>query len=212
METIKRFPLGTVTNIKIKTALSQVNVIDSSEDDIVLRWTDTKRRKSIAELDGETLTVKDRADAALYGIVGLIWLKEDKEMTLELPSGFDGTVEIDSKDESIRILGVNCPAKMFAKTVVAPIEVSASEIQSCEFKSQGGNISLRGITGQKSISAVTNTGNIECYCSEKSSEYFFDCSSEHGKCNLPVVFKHGKKQIRLHSKTGSVTVNFAENI
>lgn len=212
MEMIKRFPISEVTDIQIKTALSQVNVINGCEDDIVLRWTDTKRRKSTAELNDKTLTVKDHANAALYGIVGLIWLKENKEMTLELPADFSGKVQIESKDECIRILGINCPTTLQAKTIIAPIEVSATDVQNCEFRSQSGNISLCGIASQKGISAVTNTGNIECHCLEKSSEYLFDCRSEHGKCNMPIIMKQGKKHIRLHSKAGSITVNFADDI
>lgn len=214
METIKEminhFSIDDVTDIQIKTELSQVNVINGSENDIVLRWTDTNRRKSTAELNNKKLVVKNHANAALYGIVGLIWLKKDKELTLELPTGFSGSVQIESRDECIRILGVNCSAILRAKTIIAPIEVSATDVQSFELESQSGNISMRGVTSQKGISVVTNTGKIECNCAENSSEYLLDCRSEHGKCNMPVILKRGKKHMRLHSKTGSITVNFAD--
>lgn len=163
-----------------------------------------------AVLDGETLTVKDHAKAALYGIVGLIWLKESKELTLELPREFHGTVQIESKDECIRILGVSCPGILQAKTLVAAIEVSATDVQSCDFTSQSGAICLHGITSKKDISATTNSGSIECLCGEKADGYLLDCHSEHGKCSLPISVGRGEKYLRLRSKTGMITVNFTD--
>lgn len=78
METIKRFPVASVTDIQIKSTLSQVNIIPGNEQDIILRWTDTKRRTTSAELEGTMLTVKSHAEIALYGIVGLISLKKTR--------------------------------------------------------------------------------------------------------------------------------------
>lgn len=210
METVKRFPAGSITNIQIKSTLSQVNVVSGNEHEIVLRWTDTKRRITSAALDGETLTVKDHAEVALYGIVGLIWLKENKELTLELPQEFHGAVQIESKDECIRILGVSCPGILQAKTLVAAIEVSATDVQSCDFSSQSGAISLHGVTSKEGISATTISGSIECLCGEKADSYLLDCHSEHGKCSLPISIGRGEKYLRLRSKLGTISVNFTD--
>lgn len=107
------------------------------------------------------LTVKDHADVALYGILGLIWLKEDKELTLELPTEFKGIVQLESKDECIRVLGVTGSCSIQAKTTVAAIDVSETSVQEYDFTSQNGSILLHGITSQKGISATTDGGNIE---------------------------------------------------
>lgn len=72
METVKRFSVGEVSEIQIKSRLSQVNVTAGNDKDIVLRWTDTKRRTTEAVLAGKKLSVKDRGAIALYGIIGLI--------------------------------------------------------------------------------------------------------------------------------------------
>lgn len=208
METIKRFPVASVTDIQIKSTLSQVNIIPGNEQDIILRWTDTKRRTTSAELEGTMLTVKSHAEIALYGIVGLISLKKNKELTLELPDGFCGSVQIESNDECVRVLGVNCAAILRVKTLVAAIDVSSSELQSCDLASQGGTVTLHGITTQKGISVTTNSGNVECLCGESADNYLLDCHSEHGVCNLPPSFKRGKKYLRIHSKIGTITVNF----
>ena len=69
METVRQYPIEEVTTIQIKSALSQINVVASAEKDIVLKWTDTQRRKTEVVLENGTLTVKDHAQAALYGIV-----------------------------------------------------------------------------------------------------------------------------------------------
>lgn len=208
METKKNFPVDRVTDIRIKTRLSQVKVVAGNGSDIVLRWTDTKRRTTSAELDGTVLAVKEHAEITLYGVMGLIWLKQDNELTLELPQGFNGIVEIEGNDECVRILGVNCPMTLQVKTLIGAIGVSASDIQSCDLTSQGGAISLRGITSQKGISASTNNGDIECLCEENADSYLLDCHSEHGECNVPAFAGRGGKYLRLRSKTGSITVNF----
>lgn len=212
METIQHFPADTVTDIQIKVMLSQVNVVVGNESDIVLRWTDTKRRTTSAVLDGAVLTVKDHAEIALYGIVGLISLKERKELTLELPNGFCGSVQIESNDECVRVLGVNCPATLQVKTLVGAIDISSSNLQSCDLTSQGGTVTLYGIMTQKGISAMTNSGNIDCLCGETADNYLLDCRSEHGVCNLPSIFGRGEKYLRLRSKIGAITVNFTEEI
>lgn len=75
----------------------------------------------MAELNEKILTVKDHADVALYGILGLIWLKEDKELTLELPTEFEGIVQLESKDECIRVLGVQVPVQYRRKLLLLPL-------------------------------------------------------------------------------------------
>ena len=113
METVKSFAVNEVSEIQIESSLSQVNVMPGNSKDIVLRWTDTKRRTTKSVLDGKTLSVKDHASVALYGVVGLIWLKEDKELTLEIPPEFCGSIRIKSRDECVRILGVNSPSARY---------------------------------------------------------------------------------------------------
>lgn len=210
METVRQYPIEEVTTIQIKSALSQINVVAGAGKDIVLKWTDTQRRKTEVVLENGTLTVKDHAQAALYGIVGLIWLKEDKELTLELPTDFSGTVFLESKDECIRIVGLRCHCLLYAKSLVGVIDVSAAEFNQGEFKSQGGNIELHSVICQQSISATTVTGDIECSCPESVENYLLDCSSEHGRCSLPVFLGQGPKRLRMRSKTGSIAVNFHE--
>ena len=212
METIQHFLSDTVTNIQIKVMLSQVNVVAGNESDIVLRWTDTKRRTTSTVLEGTVLTVKDHAEIALYGIVGLISLKESNELTLELPNDFCGSVQIESNDECVRVLGVNCPATLQVKNIVGAIGISSSNLQSCDLTSKSGTITLYGIMTQKGISAMTNIGNIECLCGETADNYLLDCSSEHGVCNLPSIFGRGAKYLRLRSKIGTITVNFTDEI
>lgn len=65
METVKRFPVDEVSEIQIKSSLSQVNMIAGSGSDIVLRWTDTKRRTTEAALDSKKLSVKDHGAITL---------------------------------------------------------------------------------------------------------------------------------------------------
>ncbi len=208
METVRQYPSEEVTSIQIKSALSQVNVVAGTGTGIVLKWTDTQRRKTSAKLENGKLTVKDHVQAALYGVVGLIWLKQDKELTLELPTDFTGTVFLESKDEPIRIIGLQSKCQVQAKSLTGSIELSAATLDSGTFKSQGGRIQMSSVACLHEIFAETVTGEIECTCSESAEQYLLDCHSEHGKCSLPAFLGHGEKLLRLRSKTGSITVNF----
>lgn len=129
METVKRFPVDEVSEIQIKSSLSQVNVIAGSGADIVLHWTDTKRRTTEAALDSKKLSVKDHGAITLYGIIGLIQLKADKELTVELPTEFGGNIQIESMDESVRVVGVTGSSSLRVKTTTGAIDVSATDIQ-----------------------------------------------------------------------------------
>lgn len=208
METIKTYSIKGISDIQIKSRLSQVNIMESSSEEITLRWTDTKRRTTTAVQNGSSLVVEDKAPITLYGIVGLIQLKQDKELTLELPAGFGGSIRIESRDEAVRVLGVESNGSLSIKTTAGPIEISASKMQRYELTSMSGNILLQSIVSDKGIRADTDNGNIDCTCAESSEEYLLDCRSEHGSCNLPSEVHRGRKPLRLHTSTGAVKVQF----
>lgn len=128
METTKSFPVDEVSEIQIKSDLSQVNIVSGSSEDIVVRWTDTKRRTTQAVQIGKVLSIKDRGAVALYGVIGLIQLKADKELTVELPSNFSGYIQIESKDERIRVVGVEAPCALRAKTTAGGIDILTVDI------------------------------------------------------------------------------------
>ena len=81
METVKEFPANDITDIQIKSRLSQINMIAGTSGNIVLRWIDTKRRTTTVKQFGGALEVMDQGAITFYGILGLIALKEDKELS-----------------------------------------------------------------------------------------------------------------------------------
>ncbi len=81
METVKEFLANDITDIQIKSRLSQINMIAGTSGNIVLRWTDTKRRTTTVKQFGGALEVMDQGAITFYGILGLIALKEDKELS-----------------------------------------------------------------------------------------------------------------------------------
>ena len=144
----------------------------------------------------------------LYGVIGLIQLKADKELTLELPSGFEGNVQIESTDESVRVLGVVGSCSLRVKTTVGAIDISATDIQHYDLVSQGGAITLHSVKSGKGIKVSTINGNVDCLCTEDASEYLLDCRSEHGECSLPDVVHRGSKPLNIRSNVGNITVGF----
>lgn len=208
METRQKFPANQISSIQIESKLSQINITEGQDGDIVLRWTDTKRRTTTAVQNGSLLSVSDKAPVTLYGIIGLIQLKQDKELTLELPSGFAGSIQISSRDEAVRALGLQLNGNLQIKTTTGAIEISAVKARSFDLTSSHGNISLRGITSDKGITATTIGSCIECTCAEDGTAYLLDCHSEQGTCSLPVTAYHGSKPLRLRSTTGTITVRF----
>lgn len=176
--------------------------------DIVVHWTDTKRRTTKAVLTGSVLSVEDHGAIALYGVIGLIQLKADKELTLELPSNFHGYIQIESKNESIRMMGVDAPCALRAKTTDGPIDISAASIRSYELTSLSGAMTLHSVTSETGMRMSSNNGNIDVSCGEDAGTYLLDCQSEHGQCSLPDTAYRGKKIMHIRSKTGNITVGF----
>ncbi len=210
METVKKFPVDEVSEIQIKSSLSQVNVITGSGTDMVLRWTDTKRRTTEVALDSRKLSVKDRGAITLYGIIGLIQLKADKELTLELPSGFGGNIQIKSMNESVRVVGITGSCSLRVKTTTDAVDISATDIQHYDLNSQSGAVIMHSVKSGKGIKASTINGTIDCFCAEDVSAYLLDCHTEHGKCSMPSVVHRGCKMINIRSQTVNITVGFID--
>ena len=210
METVKKFPVDEVSEIQIKSSLSQVNVITGSGTDMVLRWTDTKRRTTEVALDSRKLSVKDRGAITLYGIIGLIQLKADKELTLELPSGFGGNIQIKSMNESVRVVGITGSCSLRVKTTTDAVDISATDIQHYDLNSQSGAVIMHSVKSGKGIKASTINGTIDCFCAEDVSAYLLDCHTEQGKGAMPSVVHRGCKMINIRSQTGNITVGFID--
>ena len=185
-------------------------MITGSGTDIVLRWTDTKRRTTEVALDSRKLSVKDRGAITLYGIIGLIQLKADKELTLELPSGFGGNIQIKSMNESVRVVGITGSCSLRVKTTTGAIDISATDIQHYDLNSQSGAVIMHSVKSGKGIKASTINGTIDCFCAEDVSAYLLDCHTEHGKCSMPSVVHRGCKMINIRSQTGNITVGFID--
>ena len=210
METRQKFPANKISSIQIESKLSQVNITQGQDSEIVLRWTDTKRRTTTAVQNGNLLSVSDKAPVTLYGIIGLIQLKQDKELTLELPSGFAGSIQVSSRDEAVRALGLQLEGSLQIKTTTGSIEISTVKAGNFDLSSAHGNISLHGIASDRGITAATTGSCIECTCAEDGTDYLLDCHSEQGTCSLPTTAYHGSKLLRLRSTTGAITVRFTE--
>jgi len=208
METMSTFAANEIKSIQINSKLSQVNVVVSNSKDIILRWTNTKRRNTTARQAGKALVVEDDAPIKFYGVMGLIWLKQDKELTLELPCGYDGMIQIESRDEFVNVLGIEILGSLHVKTTTGAIEISAAKAHSFQLNSMAGNINIRGIVSGNGISATSTSGNIDCFCAESPQSYLMDCLSEHGVCNLPPAICQGSKPLRLRTTTGGIAVQF----
>ena len=171
---------------------------------------DTKRRTTEVALDSRKLSVKDRGAITLYGIIGLIQLKADKELTLELPSGFGGNIQIKSMNESVRVVGITGSCSLRVKTTTGAIDISATDIQHYDLNSQSGAVIMHSVKSGKGIKASTINGTIDCFCAEDVSAYLLDCHTEHGKCSMPSVVHRGCKMINIRSQTGNITVGFID--
>lgn len=208
METIKAFPVQSITRITIKLSLSQITVVRGGTSDIVLRWTDTKRRTTSAVQTGQALQVSDKAPLTLYGVLGLIELKRDKELTLELPADYAGSLTLETKDEAIRLLGVEMAGDLSAKTTTGGVELSAVSAARLELTTQSGKLDLKGIASTKSISLTTISGIVHCTCTEPAENYLLDIHSDHGDCDAPAMGGKGPKLFRAHAQHGQMQIRF----
>ena len=209
METVKEFPVNDITDIQIKSKLSQINIVAGNSENIVLRWTDTSRRTTTAKQFGRALEVMDQGAITFYGVLGFIALKEDKELTLEVPAGFNGSVRAESHDEMVRVFGIEKLGNLPIKTTIGAIEITGTNAANFQLSTMGGNISLRGIASDAGISAETHNGNIDCLCVGDEKDYSVDCHTQSGYVDAPPMsYGHGKKPLRLRTMTGGISLRF----
>ncbi len=209
METVKEFSAKDITDIQIKSKLSQINIVAGSSESIVLRWTDTSRRTTTATQLGSALEVKDEGAIALYGVLGFMALKEDKELTLEVPADFTGSVKVESRDEMVRVLGVEKLGSLTIKTTIGAIEITGTNAVDYRLSTMGGNISLRGVASDAGISAETHNGNIDCLCVGDERDYMVDCHTQSGYVDVPQMgWYQGRIPLRLRTVTGGISLRF----
>lgn len=127
---------------------------------------------------------------------------------MELPAGYNGDVQIESRDEMVNILGIELLGGLNVKTTTGAIEASAAKARNFQLTSMSGNITLRSIASASGIYATSTSGNISCLCAESASSYLVDCLSEHGICDLPSEAHRGSKLLRLRSTNGGISVQF----
>ncbi len=209
MKTVKEFPVKDITDIQIKSKLSQINIVAGSSENIVLRWTDTSRRTTTATQFGSALEIKDEGAITLYGVLGFMALKEDKELTLEVPAGFTGSVRVESHDEMVRVFGVERLGSLTIKTTIGAIEITGTNAVDYQLSTMGGNISLRGVTSDAGISAETHNGNIDCLCIGDERDYMVDCYTQSGYVDVPQMSCYqGRIPLWLRTVTGGISLRF----
>ena len=155
VDVTENFSINEVTKIQIKSKLSQVSVVAGTGDDIMVYWTDTDRRTTTATQDRGVLKIEDKGKFGFYDVLGFIHLKQDKELTLEIPVSFAGSLEIESRDELVRVFGVEGLDSLSVETTIGAIEITAAEALDYQLSSKGGNISLHGVGCGCGISAET---------------------------------------------------------
>ncbi len=209
METVKEFPVNDIAEIHIKSKLSQINIVAGSSENIVLRWTDTSRRTTTATQFGSALEIKDEGAVTLYGVLGFMALKEDKELTLEVPAGFTGSVRAESHDEMVCVFGIGKLRSLDIRTTIGAIEITGTNAADYRLSTMGGNISLRGIASDAGISAETHNGNIDCLCIGDERDYMVDCHTQSGYIDVPPTgYYRGKIPLRLRTRTGGISLRF----
>lgn len=212
METVKEFSVNDITDIQIKSRLSQINIVAGNSENIVLRWTDTSRRTTTAKQFGKALEVMDQGAITFYGVLGFIALKEDKELTLEVPAGFNGSVRAESHDEMVRVFGIEKLGNLTIKTTIGAIEVTGTNAANFQLSTMGGNISLRGIVSDAGISANTHNGNIDCLFVGDETQYLLDCHTDRGTLDIPRTTYNGEIPIRLRTVSGKISVQFTNRV
>ena len=212
IDVTKNFSANEITEIQIKSRLSQVSVVAGNGDDIMVYWSDTDRRTTTATQDGEVLKVEDKGEIGFYDVLGFIQLKEDKELTLEIPISFTGSLEIESRDEFVRVFGVEGLESLSVETTIGAIEITTVEALDYQLSSKGGNISLHGVSCGSGISANTNNGNIDCLFVGDETQYLLDCHTDRGTLDIPRTTYNGEIPIRLRTVSGKISVQFTNRV
>jgi len=208
----KSIPADSCQSINVESKIFQIKLTGYQGNDIRIRWQDTGVRKvEISETDGR-LDIRESDLVTIYGVLGLIELTRDKELTIEVPQTFAGDIIIHAMGgelvkldhiQTSRLLDIQTKTRM---TILNAVKAESIRI---ETKHSGG-IHANNIGCEQDITLRTAMGAIICSISEPPKNYSVSCYSRRGRCNVPLTNSIGVKTLNAESVSGNISIQFMD--
>jgi DUF4097 and DUF4098 domain-containing protein YvlB len=180
----------------------------------------------ISSADGK-LTFTFRTRKKWYQYIGFNFDFGEKTVRLEVPAGYDGTIELSTQNSSISAENLASLTALKLKTVNGDIEgVEVSVSQSLGASTTNGGVKLTDI-GAKALTAKTTNGKIALSRVDSAeialknvngdisgsvcgsmSDYSIESGTVNGKNNLPSDKEDGSKSLKAETVNGDINIQF----
>lgn len=200
------FQADEIKSLRICCKIFRIHVVGGQADEIVFRYTDTKRRKLEVKNVSGNIEVSDKAGVAIYGMFNLIELMKQNEMFVEIPAGFSGSLMLESSGETVALDDLDIKGDISVWTTASKIECRNISGRNIELTSNSGSVCATTVQPQNQLHMATTVGSIECSLCGDARDYQITCQSEHGICNAPSQNGNGSKLVSASSVTGQINI------
>jgi hypothetical protein len=201
-----------IRTIQINCKIFSITVIGSKDDNIRVSWENTQYRSLNIVPASDILRITDSAELTFYGMRALIELKRNKEVLIEIPIHYKGSLVIESAEEGINMDGVYTDGDIFVRSTAGFVRLYNIQGKHIDLVTGPGGIDAERLNVQNGIHLTSVNGNIYCSINDRIENYKMNCFTLHGRCNLPNYYGEGAKTVQARSTTGSVNITFQEEI
>lgn len=208
----KNIPLSSCQSIYVESKIFQIQLLGYQGDDIRIRWNNTGVRTVNISENARRLEIRESDLVSIYGVLGLIALTQDKELTIEIPLEFTGDITISAAGgEHIKIDCVQTSGLLDIQTNARTTILNTLKAESIRVEAKhNSGINANSIQCEKEISLSTVGGAIICGISESAQNYSILCYSKCGRCNIPPTSNNGGKTLNVNSVMGNISVQFTK--
>lgn len=204
-----------------------IMILPSQDDKIrITYYENEKEGYRIEEKDG-SLSIEYRDTRKWYEYIGISWSDMSRDMTIELPAGYSGTLKAETANGAISVSDVSAGELTVASsngritlenTVADEIHVKTSngKIVTEEVGAKG-KISLQTSNGAivlgitevgAGLTCKTSNGAIKGSVPGDLSDYSVTAQTSNGESNLPERYDGGEKTLQISTSNGAIQVEF----
>lgn len=208
---VQSFTANEVHSVLVQCHVCRIQLVGTPGNEIRISWRDTNLRKMSVQMQGGTLEVKERDRVAIYELFGLLELSRDKELLIEIPRSYIGSVRLNTVGETIECGQIGISGSLEIHTKTGAVRLRDIQADCVSVEAEHGNIQAFGIAVNKGIMMSSVNGGINCEAYGRAEEYSISCCSQYGKCTVPQIPMSGSKNLRFDSLTGNINVSFIES-
>lgn len=208
----KAYPCTLIQKVDINCKIYRIRVVESTNENIELSWSDSVMRSlEVRESDG-VLTVLDHAAIGIYGTLALINLKLDAQLLVKLPASYTGRIILQTKEETVHVSNVYSGAAAGISTGTGEILLENVCFKSLDIRGNAGKINCYSLDATDTINISSRSGAIACNLIGSETDYTISSTTRNRRSDATGVTGNGEKKVLLSSEHGEIHFNFQNGI